>query len=341
MLKSVAVIVLPGVTPFEFGILCDVFGVDRSDRDVGLPQFDFRICTPEPGLVVTETGFSIHVEHDLSAATDADLVIAAPYHREEGLPDSVIELLQSTSSRGANLLSICTGAFSLAEAGILDGRCATTHWMHSQRFAAMYPAISVDENVLYVEDGNIITSAGSAAGVDACLHLIRKEFGAKAAASIARSMVVPPHRDGGQAQYIDRPIPADRRDTMEELLVWLPANLDQEVSVSELAERMHMSDRTFARRFRAETGTTPAAWVKAQRILRAQSLLEDTQLSIDEVAREAGFGQAVLLRHHFHRALGTSPAAYRRTFRGSGIGSGSGLGSGNDGGTSTVAAEPA
>lgn len=316
MLKSVAVIVLPGLSIFEFGILCDVFGEDRSGLDVGLPKFDFRICTPEPGLVPTGQGFSIEVQDDLSAAEDADLVIMAPHHWNAGLPTAVIELLQSASARNANLLSVCTGAFSLAEAGLLDGRCATTHWMHSPQFAAAYPKVRLDENVLYVEDGNIITSAGSAAGIDACLHLIRREFGAKAATAIARGMVVPPHRDGGQAQYIDRPVPAHTGDTMEDLLVWLSANLDKEFSVTELAGRMHMSDRTFARRFRAETGTTPAAWVNAQRILRAQTLLEETQLSIDEVAREAGFGQAVLLRHHFHRALGTSPAAYRRTFRG-------------------------
>ncbi|GAB3519999.1 hypothetical protein GCM10027402_07700 [Arthrobacter monumenti] len=204
--------------------------------------------------------------------------------------------------------------------------------MHSPEFAATYPKVRVDENVLYVEDGNIITSAGSAAGIDACLHLIRREFGAKAATAIARGMVVPPHRDGGQAQYIDRPVPAHTGDTMEELLVWLAANLDKEFSVTELAARMHMSDRTFARRFRAETGTTPAAWVNAQRILRAQALLEETQLSIDEVAREAGFGQAVLLRHHFHRALGTSPAAYRRTFRGTAASAGA---------ATSVAAQPA
>lgn len=331
MLKSVAVIVLPGLSPFEFGILCDVFGEDRSGLDVGLPKFDFRICTPEPGLVPTGKGFSIQVDKDMTAAADADLVIMAP-HRRTPLPAVVIEQLQAAAARGASMLSVCTGSFSLAEAGLLDGRCATTHWMHSPELAAAYPKVRVDENVLYVEDGNIITSAGSAAGIDACLHLIRREFGAKAANAIARGMVVPPHRDGGQAQYIDRPVPAHTGDTMEELLVWLAANLDKEYSVTELAGRMHMSDRTFARRFRAETGTTPAAWVNAQRILRAQTLLEETQLSIDEVAREAGFGQAVLLRHHFHRALGTSPAAYRRTFRGTAARTGAATG---------VAAQPA
>ncbi|WP_026819465.1 GlxA family transcriptional regulator [Arthrobacter castelli] len=315
MLKSVAVVALPGLSPFEFGIICEVFGWDRSGLDVGLPEFDFRICTATPGPVPTEMGFSVQVDQDMTAAADADLVIMAPHNRTP-LPAVVIDQLQAAAARGARLVSVCTGAFSLAEAGLLDGRCATTHWMHSPEFAATYPGVRVDENVLYVEDGNIITSAGSAAGIDACLHLIRREFGAKAATAIARGMVVPPHRDGGQAQYIDRPIPARAGDTMEDLLVWLAVNLDQEFSVNELAARVHMSDRTFARRFRAETGTTPAAWVNSQRILRAQTLLEETQLSIDEVAREAGFGQAVLLRHHFNRALGTSPAAYRRTFRG-------------------------
>ncbi|MBO0594839.1 helix-turn-helix domain-containing protein [Nesterenkonia sp. E16_7] len=179
-----------------------------------------------------------------------------------------------------------------------------------------YPKVHVDEDVLYVEDGNIITSAGTAASINACLYLIREEFGAKAATAIARTMVVSTHRDGGQAQYIDRPVAIRTGDPMEELLVWLTENLDQQFSVTELAQRMHLSDRTFARRFRAATGTTPTSWINSQRILRAQTLLEDSQLSIDEIARETGFGHAVLLRHHFHRTLGTSPASYRQAFRG-------------------------
>ena len=316
MFTSVALIVLPGVTPFEFGVICEVFGVDRSMLGVGLPAFDLRICTPSPGAVKTDTGFSIVVDRDLSATDDADLVVMVPSHSGDPLPGSVVEALRAADRRGARLFSVCSGAFALAEAGLLDGRRATTHWTHARRLALQYPGVSVDENVLYVEDGNILTSAGTASGIDASLYLIRQEFGVKAAAAVARGMVVPPHRDGGQAQYIERPIPAASGDPIEQLLVWLGGNLHDELSVPALARRVHMSERTFARRFRAVTGATPAAWITSQRVQRAQLLLEETHLSIDSIARQSGFGQAVLLRQHFHRALGVGPAAYRRTFHG-------------------------
>ncbi len=316
VLTSVALIVLPGVTPFEFGVICEVFGVDRSGLGVGLPAFDFRICTPVPGTLKTDTGFSIVVTRGLSAADDADLVVVVPSHSGDPLPEAVADALRAADRRGARIFSVCSGAFALAEAGLLDGRRATTHWTHARRLAEQYPRVSVDENVLYVEDGNILTSAGTASGIDASLHLIRREFGARAAAAVARGMVVPPHRDGGQAQYIDRPIPAAGADPIEQLLVWLSAHLDEELSVPALARRVHMSERTFARRFRAVTGATPAAWITSQRVQHAQLLLEETHLGIESIARRSGFGQAVLLRQHFHRALGVGPAAYRRTFHG-------------------------
>lgn len=316
MLNTVAVIALPGLAPFEFGVVCEIFGIDRSQRGAGIQTFDFRVCTPEPGLLPTKTGFSVLVEHDLSTTNDADLVVIVPSHSNSPTPTSVYRALQEADRRGAWIMSLCSGAFALAEAGILDGRRATTHWMYAHRLAELYPRISVDENVLYVQDGNIITSAGTAAGIDACLHLVRTVLGPKAANVIARGMVVPPHRDGGQAQYIDRPFPASNGDSMEHLLAWLDDNLDQNQTVSGLAGRMHMSGRTFARKFRAETGTTPGAWINAQRLLRAQALLEDTELDIELVAARSGFGQAVLMRHHFNKALAISPAAYRKTFRG-------------------------
>jgi transcriptional regulator GlxA family with amidase domain len=258
----------------------------------------------------------MHVGLGLEAAADADLVIMAPYGRDDDLPESVLDALRAAHARGAWVMSICSGAFALAKAGLLDGRRCTTHWHYSQELAARYPAVLVDENVLYVEDHRIITSAGTAAGIDACLHLVRVEFGANVAAAIARDMVVPPHRDGGQAQFIDRPIPACGSEPMEELLQWMVRHLDEEYSVNELAARVHMSPRTFARRFRSETGATPAAWLNSQRVLRAQELLESTDLNIDEIARESGFGHSVLLRHHFAKVLDTSPQSYRRTFRG-------------------------
>ena len=263
-----------------------------------------------------KSGLSLHVNQGLEAAADADLVIMAPFGRDKEVPEPVLEALRAAHARGAWVMSICSGAYALARAGLLDGRRCTTHWHYSQDLANRYPAAVVDENVLYVQDGTIITSAGTAAGIDACLHLVRVELGASVAAAIARDMVVPPHRDGGQAQFIDRPMPRCGSAPMEELLRWMVEHLDEEHSVNELAARLHMSPRTFARRFRAETGTTPAAWLNSQRVLRAQELLESTELNIDEIAREAGFGHSVLLRHHFTKVLDTSPQSYRRAFRG-------------------------
>lgn len=316
MLKSVAVIVVPNFSIFEFATACEVFGIDRSERGSNVPAFDFRVCTPQPGDVRTKSGLSMNVSLGLDATADADLVIMTPFGRNEDLPESVLEALRAADARGAWVMSICSGAFALARAGLLNGRRCTTHWHYSHELASRYPEVQVDENVLYVQDGNLITSAGTAAGIDACLHLVRVELGANVAASIARDMVVPPHRDGGQAQFIDRPVPACGSAPMEELLRWMVQNLEQEHTVVELASRVHMSARTFARRFRSETGATPAAWLNSQRVLRAQELLESTDLNIDEVARESGFGHPVLLRHHFAKVLDTSPQSYRRAFRG-------------------------
>lgn len=324
MLKSVALIVLDGVAPFELSVIAEVFGVDRSDRGTGVPAFDFRICTLVPGTVEAKTGFSLNIASGLEAAADADLVVMAPAGDGNPgrmhAPPAVQQVLREAQARGAWVMSICSAAFVLAEAGLLDGRRATTHWMYSANLAASYPSVRVNEDVLYVQDGNIITSAGTAAGIDAALHLVRLEHGAKAASAIARDMVVPPHREGGQAQYIDRAVQEITCETLGPVLEWVGQNLAHEHTVKELAARAAMSPRTFARRFRAQTGTTPAAWINAQRVLGAQELLEDTDLSIEEVARISGFGQPELLRHHFHRDVGASPAAYRRTFRGGGAG---------------------
>jgi transcriptional regulator GlxA family with amidase domain len=316
MLKSVAVIVVPNFSIFEFGTACEVFGIDRSGRGAGVPAFDFRVCTPEPGNVPMKSGLSMNVSHGLEATEDADLVIMAPFGRDQEMPEPVLAALRGADARGAWVMSICSGAFALARAGLLDGRRCTTHWHFSRDLAEAYPDVQVDENVLYVQDGNIISSAGTAAGIDACLHLVRLELGANVAAAIARDMVVPPHRDGGQAQFIDRPMPTCGSAPMEELLRWMVQSLDREHTVNELAARVHMSPRTFARKFRSETGATPAAWLNSQRVIRAQELLESTDLNIDEIAREAGFGHPVLLRHHFAKVLDTSPQSYRRAFRG-------------------------
>jgi len=225
----------------------------------------------------------------------------------------VLDALRDAHARGAWVLSICSGAFALGDAGLLDGRRCTTHWLHAAALAARFPHATVDPDVLFVEDDRIITGAGTAAGIDACLHLVRRELGAAAAASVARRMVVPPQRDGGQAQYVETPLPPVA-DTLAPLLTWMLEHLDDDLGVPELAARALMSPRTFARRFRAETGATPAAWVARQRVARAQELLERTDAPVDEVARRVGFGTGALLRHHFARTLGTTPLAYRRQF---------------------------
>lgn len=312
MLRRVTAVLLPNTSPFELGVACEVFGIDRSDT--GGPGFDFRVCALEPGVIPTKTGFSLLVEHDLSATLDADLVVVPAYGIQPApVPEPVLEALRAAHARGAWILSICSGAFALGEAGLLDGRDCTTHWMHAADLAQRFPAARVDPSVLYVDADRVLTSAGTAAGIDASLYLVRRELGAAAAAVVARRMVVPPHRDGGQAQYVDTPLPCDA-DTLAPLLAWLGEHLAEDHSVPELAARALMSERTFARRFRAETGTTPAAWITRQRLVRAQELLEQTEVSIDEVARLSGFGTAAVLRHHFARTLGTSPQAYRRTF---------------------------
>lgn len=313
-MKTVAVIVQEGFAPFEFGVACEAFGLDRTDE--GIPSFDFRVVTPDPGVVPSKLGFSLNVGADLSFAYEADLVVVSPTPREywSRVDERVLDVVRHAAARGAWLLSVCSGSFILAAAGVLDGRRATTHWMYADRMASMYPGVDVDPNVLYVQDGRIITSAGTAAGLDACLHLLRQELGAEMANTIARRMVVPPQRDGGQAQFIAHPLPESVSMSLAPVTDWMLENLCQDLTVDDLASRAHMSPRTFARRFKADHGTTPAAWLGRQRIIHAQRLLEQTDLGLDRIAYECGFGSAAVLRQNFTRTLGTTPTAYRATF---------------------------
>jgi len=313
-MKTVACIVVDGFAPFEFGVACEAFGLDRSDD--GVPNFDFRVITADPGVVRSKLGFSINVEHDLSFAYEADLVVVCPTPREYwGHTDPrVRDAVRAAVARDAWVLSVCSGSFILAEAGVLDGRKATTHWMYANVMASMYPAIEVDPDVLYVQDGRIITSAGTAAGIDACLHLLRQEIGAELTNKIARRMVVPPQRDGGQAQFIASPLPATTSLSLAPVTDWMLDNLRLDLTVDQLAAKAHMSPRTFARRFKADHGATPAAWLARQRIIHAQRLLEKTDLGLDRIAYESGFGSAAVLRQNFARVLGTTPTAYRARF---------------------------
>ncbi|SFI49843.1 MULTISPECIES: GlxA family transcriptional regulator [Microbacterium] len=313
-MKTVACVVQPGFAPFEFGLACEAFGLDRSDD--GIPNFDFRIVTPDPGAVPANIGFSLNVDADLAFADEADLVVLTPIPRDawDHVDERVTAVVRRAVERGAWVLTVCSGAFVVAAAGVLDGRRATTHWRYADTMKRMYPAIDVDPHVLYVQDGRIITSAGTAAGLDACLHLLRIELGAEMTNKIARRMVVPPQRDGGQAQFIDRPLPVSTSLSLTPVTDWMLENLRLDLSVDQLASRAHMSPRTFARRFKADYGTTPAAWLARQRIIQAQRLLEQTDLGLDKIAWECGFGSAAVLRQNFARTLGTTPTAYRARF---------------------------
>lgn len=312
MLVSVAVLVLPPVTPFEFGTLCEVFGLDRTSD--GVPSFDFRVCGPVAGEPLRSTvGASIVPERGLDGLRGADLV-AVSATPTRSYPPEALEALRQVAADGATILSVCSGAFVLGAAGLLDDRACTTHWMYVDELRERHPRARVNPDVLFVDDGQVITSAGTAAGIDACLYLVRRELGSAITNKIARRMVVPPQRDGGQRQFVRQPIPECSADGLAPVLDWVLENLQHEHTVSELARRARMSDRSFARRFVAETGTTPHRWLTLQRVLRAQRLLEDTDLGVDEVAAESGFGSGALLRHHFRKIVGVAPGDYRRTF---------------------------
>jgi AraC family transcriptional regulator, transcriptional activator FtrA len=314
MLRTAAVIMLDRVAPFEVGVLCEVFGTDRTAD--GFPGYEFRTCSVDGVPVKTDAGFMITPSHDAGALEDADLIAVPAYPIGTPAPPKLAAALRRAVDRGAYVLSLCTGAFLLGEVGLLDGRRCTTHWNHADELARRFPRADVDPNVLYVVDGNVMTSAGTASGIDLCLHLVRAEHGSAVATALARRMVVPPHRSGGQAQYVEAPMPqtADA-PTLEPLLAWLVTTLDRQHSVESLAARAHMSVRTFARRFRAETGAPPHDWLIAQRLLLARRLLEDTDLGVDAIATRCGFGNAAALRHHFTRRLGATPQSYRTTFK--------------------------
>jgi transcriptional regulator GlxA family with amidase domain len=312
VLTNVAVLAFEGVAPFELGVLCEGFGIDRAAD--GVPVLDFAVCAVDDRPMRTSMGFSIQAEHGLDRVAEADLV-AVPAIPRGGLPpEPVITALRDAYDRGARILSVCSGAFTLGAAGLLDGRECTTHWMYTDELQARFPLARVVPEVLYVDAGQVVTSAGTAAGLDACLHIWRQEYGAAVASTVARRAVVPPHRDGGQAQFIARAVPDCTADTLGPLLTWVLENLGEDHTVESLAQRAHMSPRTFARRFRDETGTTPHSWLTRQRVAAAEELLERSDQPVEWIAAAVGFGNAAALRHHFSRVRGVSPKEYRRQF---------------------------
>ncbi|MFF3570474.1 helix-turn-helix domain-containing protein [Nocardia jiangxiensis] len=316
MLSKVAVVLNEHLAMFEFGVVCEVFGLDR--RDDGLPLFDFRVCGAQAGrpLKSSTPGITVTPQYDLDELRGADLVAvpAFPFGSGEDFDPVVVQAVRDAAAAGAIVLTVCSGAFLAGAAGLLDGRTCTTHWRYVDRLAEMYPEATVDPDVLFVDEGAVITSAGTAAGIDACLHLVRRELGSAVANKIARRMVVPPQRDGGQRQFIERPVPDCDSDSLGETMRWMNEHLELPHSVEDLASRSAMSTRTFARRFAAEAGTTPVKWLTSQRILLSKQLLEETALDLETIAGRCGFGSGALLRHHFQRQVGIAPTEYRRRF---------------------------
>jgi transcriptional regulator GlxA family with amidase domain len=311
----VAAVVAENQSPFEFAIACEVFGIDRS-ADIGRPWYRFVVCSPEPGQVSTKAGFTIGTQHGLEVLDIAHTIVVPATPGPDVSSEALLDALRRAHARGARLVSFCTGAFTLAAAGLLDGRRATTHWMHTEELTRRYPRVKVDPGVLYIDEGDVMTSAGTAAGIDLCLHIVRLDYGAEAANITARRMVVAPHRDGGQAQFVRQPVPPPLpSDPFADTLVWAQEHLDEQIGIEELARRSAMSVRTFARRFQEQHGTTPHQWLLRQRVLHAQRLLETTDLPVDLVADRCGLGTATNLRQHFQRVVHTTPTAYRRTFR--------------------------
>ena len=313
MMCSVAVLAYEGVSAFGLGVTAEVFGCDRSGE--GLPRYDYAVTAARPGLIRTDVGMPVLVEAGLGRLRSADLAVVVCWDNiDTRPPEPVLAALRAVADRGGRVLSQCTGAFVLAAAGLLDGRRATTHWKYTGELARRYPQVEVDPGVLYVDEGQVITSAGTAAGIDACLHVVRLEHGAAVANQIARGMVVAPHRDGGQAQFV--PGPLDGRGSQGDLggvHDWVLSHLHQPITVADLAHRVHMSPRTFARWFAAHTGTTPHQWLTSQRLITAQELLERTERGIEQIAADCGL-TPLMLRRHFSRRWGITPQAYRRRF---------------------------
>jgi transcriptional regulator GlxA family with amidase domain len=318
----VVTIVSAAPSMFEIAVSCEIFGIERPE--LAEPWYEHRVAAAAPTPLLTEEGLRLDTPYGLEQLALADTVVIPgwPFRRHPP-DDELLDAIRAAHKRGARMLSVCTGAFVLAAAGLLDGRRATTHWMYTAELARRYPEVEVDPRVLYIDNGDILTSAGTAAGIDLCLHVVRQDYGAEVANSLARRMVVPPHRDGGQAQFVDVPVAAapsangngDGDASLSDILDWMLANLDQPLAVDDLAHKAAMSPRTFARRFRAVTGTTPKQWLLTQRVMLAQRLLETTDEPIEHIATLCGFGSAAGLRTHFQREVATSPQSYRNCFR--------------------------
>jgi transcriptional regulator GlxA family with amidase domain len=310
-MHRIGVIAVPPVTAFDLSIPELIFTAAEAG---GAPAYDVVVCTPQPGVVATTGSVNIVVEHGLDILREADTVIVTGSGRREDFDPAILAVLRAAHAEGRRVASICTGAFALASAGVLDGRPATTYWPYTDELARRFPRVSVQPGVLFTDDGSVLTSAGVAAGVDLCLHMIRSDHGAATANRVARLAVVAPVRHGGQQQFIDSPLPPERGTSLGETRAWALERLDDELTLADLATHAHTSVRHLTRRFHAETGLSPLQWLLHQRVDRARELLESTTLPMDQVARHSGLGTAESLRQHFTRQVGLSPSAYRASF---------------------------
>lgn len=309
-MKHVAVVVMEGAKPLDVGIPAQVFSTRAS-----MP-YTVKVCGVHHGLISGGDGLSYHVEHGLDALDDADLIFLPGYRNPgaEPPPEELLRALRGAHARGARIAAISTGAFALAATGLLNGRRATTHWHYSRLLAEQFPEVKIDERVLFIDEGAVLTSAGAASGIDLCLHILRQEAGMAAANHAARRLVAAPYRSGGQAQYVPQSVPEPHGERFTRTREWALERLDEPLSIEGLAENAMVSPRTFARRFRDETGYTPMQWVMRARVDRARELLEETDLGVDAIAALVGLGTATNLRRYFRRVLGTTPSEYRRAF---------------------------
>jgi len=309
----VAAVAYDHLCTFEFGCTVELFALPRPELEI--PWYEFAVCAAESGPIRATGGISVQVSHSLRLLDRADTIVIPGWRdADEAPPAELLRKVRQAYDRGARLCSICSGVFVLAAAGVLSGKRATTHWRYIDRLSERYPDITVEPNALYVDEGQVLTSAGSAAGLDMLIHLVRRDFGPKIANQVAQRLVIPPHREGGQAQFIPRPVAADERGRLAKLLDWIRIHLTSEHTIESLAERAAMSSRTFQREFKAATGLAPYAWIVRERIERAKELLETTRLPAQRIAERVGLGSAESLRHHFRARVGTTPAQYRARF---------------------------
>lgn len=309
-MHRVVALALPDVVAFDLAIPAQVFG-HEDERE----RYSFRVCAARPGLVPTTTGFSIQAEDGLDALLSADSVVVPGYAPLNDPPADVCDALRQAAENGARIVSVCTGAFALAAAGLLDGKRATTHWRNAGRLQALYPHVAVDADVLYIDQGSVSTSAGVAAGIDLCLHLVRKDYGIEAANSIARRMVVAPHREGGQVQFMERAVAAPLA-LFAETCAWARQNMAAPLTIDDMADHAGWAPGSFARKFTLEAGMTPLKWLNDQRLAEACRLLETTDLTVQAVASKSGMGTTANFRVHFTRKLNTTPSSYRRLYQG-------------------------